>query len=141
MVNLAIPAEHVTCIATGLLSSTNTVVLYFSLNSDDVPKSIGTRCSKSIDDGVRNKEQHERKSRGWVCNHYNLRKLIINRCGEVVTHVTIVACPSSAFVFRPLIPSSPLLPVCCIRFYAIWYIMYAVVFHVCAPLTFLLAVM
>ena len=35
-------------------------------------KSTGTRCSicrQTSDDGMRNKEQHEGKDKGWACNN------------------------------------------------------------------------
>ena len=34
------------------------------------------------DDGLRNKEQHDSKGNGWVCNNDNMHNLIIERCRE-----------------------------------------------------------
>lgn len=37
-----------------------------------VLKSVGTKCSICSDDGMRNTQQHEDKSRGWACNNSNM---------------------------------------------------------------------
>ena len=37
---------------------------------------------KNSDGGMRNKEQHEGKSKGWACNNHSVRNPIIERCRE-----------------------------------------------------------
>ena len=61
-------------------------------------KSTGTRytiCRQTSDDGIRNKEQHEGKGKGWACNNHNMRNPSLHLFlggGGGVTHVMIVAC-------------------------------------------------
>ena len=33
-------------------------------------------AGKTSDDGIRNKEQHKGKGKGWVCNNHNMRNPI-----------------------------------------------------------------
>ena len=39
-------------------------------------------AGKSSDDGMKNKEQHEGKGKGWACNNHNLHNPIIIRLSE-----------------------------------------------------------
>ena len=50
-------------------------------------KSTGTRCSsymqaKAVTIGMRIKEQHEGKGKGWACNNHNMRNSIIKDAGR-----------------------------------------------------------
>ena len=39
-------------------------------------------AGKTSDDGMRNKEQHEGKGKGWACNNHNMRNTIIKDAGR-----------------------------------------------------------
>ena len=57
-----------------------------------MPKSTRTRCricGQEHDDGMRNKEQHEGKGKGWACNNHNMRNLTLYLLYNGVTHVMI----------------------------------------------------
>ena len=46
-------------------------------------------AGKTSDDGIRNKEQHEGKCKGWACNNHNTRNPIKKTQGGV-THVMML---------------------------------------------------
>ena len=48
-------------------------------------------AGKSSGDGMRKKEQHESKERGWACKNHNMCNPSLNLLVMGVTHVVIVA--------------------------------------------------
>ena len=69
-------------------------------------------AGKTSDDGMRNKEQHEGKGKGWACNNHNMHNPTIKDVGSGYTccmHAHPLSLPSRCSLFLMIMPSSLLM--------------------------------
>ena len=61
-------------------------------------------AGKTSDDGMRNKEQHEGKGKGWACNNHDMRNLIKRYAGRGYTcyNAHLLPLPSCCYLMNEI---------------------------------------